>query len=78
MDIGYIKGGVWCNGASKGKGVLHQNFGTQVQHTHKNLTQSDLRFCENERSKRFKINEKGVNLDRKLRENYTKCFISVK
>ncbi len=35
----------------------------------KNWTQSDLRFCENEGSKRFKINEKGGQLDNKLREN---------
>ncbi len=40
----------------------------------KNLTQSDLRFCENEASKRFKINEKGVQLDRKLRENWYKML----
>ncbi len=33
------------------------------------FTQSDLRFCENERLKRFKINEKGGQLDYKLRKN---------
>ncbi len=33
-------------------------------------TQLDLRFCENEVSKRFKINEKGAQLDRKLRKKF--------
>ncbi len=49
-----------------GGGVLHQIFGTQVQHMKKKWTQSDLRFCENER---FQINEKGGQLDQKLRGN---------
>ncbi len=53
----------------RGEGVLHQIFGTRIQHTNKNWTQSDLRFCENKGSKRFKINDKGGQLDRKLREN---------
>ncbi len=46
-----------------GGGVLHQIFGSQVQHVKKNWTQSDLRFCENEGSKRSKINEKEGQLD---------------
>ncbi len=49
--------------------VLHPIFGTQVQHVKKNWIQPDLRFYENEGSKRFKINEKGGQLDIKLREN---------
>ncbi len=61
-----------------GEGVLHQIFDTRVQHTAKKWTQSDLRFCENEGSKRFKINEKGGQLDRKLREIDTICLKSVK
>ncbi len=52
-----------------GGGVLHQIFGTWVQHTKTNWTKSDLRSCENEGSKRFKSNEKGGQLDRKLSEN---------
>ncbi len=44
-------------------------FDTQVQHANFFFTQSDLRFCENERLKRFKINEKGGQLDYKLRKN---------
>ncbi len=40
----------------------------------KNWTQSDLRFCENEGSKRFKINEKRGQLDRKLKENLYKML----
>ncbi len=39
-----------------GGGVLHQIFKT-------NWTQLDLRFCKNEVSKRFKINEKAGQLD---------------
>ncbi len=31
--------------------VLHQMFGTQVQHTKTNCTQSELKFCENEGQK---------------------------
>ncbi len=46
-----------------GGGVLHQIFDSQVQHMKLFWTQSDLRFCENEGSKRFKINEKGRKLD---------------
>ncbi len=38
------------------------------------LTQLDLRFCENEGSKRFKINEKKGKLDRKFRENLYKML----
>ncbi len=45
--------------------VLHKTFDTQVQHAKTHWTQSDLRFCENEGSKIFKINEKGGQLDRK-------------
>ncbi len=41
-----------------GQGVLHQIFGTWVQHTEKKL---DLRFCENEGSKDLKSMKKGVN-----------------
>ncbi len=44
-------------------GVLHQIFVRQVQHAKENWTQSDLRFCENEGSKRSKINDKGDQLD---------------
>ncbi len=33
----------------------------------KNWTQSDLRFCENKGSKRFKINDERGQLDRQLR-----------
>ncbi len=54
-----------------GGGVLHQSFGTWVQHAKKTWTQSDIRFCENEVSNRFKINEKGGHLDRK----YTRKII---
>ncbi len=45
--------------ADWGGGRLHNIFGSWVQHTEKNWIQSDLRFHENERSKKFKINEKG-------------------
>ncbi len=51
-----------------GGGELQQIFGSQVQHMRKNWTQSDVRFCENEGSKRFKINEKGGQLNKKLME----------
>ncbi len=42
-------------------GVLHHIFGSRVQHMIKYFTESDLRFCENEGSKRSNINEKEVN-----------------
>ncbi len=35
-----------------------QIFGSHVQHAKKNGTKSDPKFCENEGSKRSKINEK--------------------
>ncbi len=57
-----------------GDSVLHQIFGTQVQHMNKNWTQSALRFCENEESNRLKINEKVGQLDQKLRENLYKML----
>ncbi len=44
--------------------VLYQIFGSWFQHAIQNWTQSDLRFCRNEGSKRSKINEKGGQLDR--------------
>ncbi len=47
-------------------GVLHQIFGSGDQHTKNNWIQSNLRFCEDEGSKCFRIIEKGVKLDRKL------------
>ncbi len=53
--------------ATRGEGVLHQIFGTWVQYAKKTWTQSDIRFCENEGSNRFKINEKWGHLDRKYR-----------
>ncbi len=37
-----------------------------------NFSVSDLRFYENERSKRFKINEKEGQLDRKSRRKSVK------
>ncbi len=49
-----------------GVGVLHQIFGRKVRHTIKKWTQSDLKFCKNERSK---TNEKGCQLDKKWDEN---------
>ncbi len=54
----------------RGGGVLNQIFGTWVQHAKKTWTQSDIRFCENEGSNRFKINEKWGHLDRKYRRKF--------
>ncbi len=58
-------------------GVLHQIFSTRDQHAKKNWTQSDLRFCEIEGSKRFKINEKSGQLNRKLRENLYEMLLNL-
>ncbi len=59
--------------------IIHQIFGSWVQHTNTNWTQSDLRFCENKGSKRSKINEKGGSIGLKIKEKiYTKCFKSIK
>ncbi len=41
-------------------------------------TQLDLRFCENERSKRFKINEKQVNWIKIKEKIHTKLLKFVK
>ncbi len=38
-------------------------FGNRVEYEIKKSTQSDLRFCKNEGSKRLKINGKGGQLD---------------
>ncbi len=40
-------------------GVLHQIFGTRVQHVIQIWTQSDLRFCDNNGSKDLKSMKKG-------------------
>ncbi len=50
--------------------VLHQIFGDQVQQAIKNWTQSDFRSCQNEGSKRFKINQKGGQFNRKSRGKF--------
>ncbi len=49
-------------------------FGSWVQHVKKNWTQSNLRFCENEGSKRSKINEKGVIWIESKGENWYKML----
>ncbi len=59
---------------TEGGGVGHQILGTQVQHENKNWTQSYLRFCKNEGSNRFKINEKEAQLDRKSRTKVYKML----
>ncbi len=51
----------------EGGEVLHQIFGREVMHAIKKWTQSNLKFCKNEGSIRSKTNEKGGQLDRKLR-----------
>ncbi len=61
-----------------GRGVLHQIFGTRVQHTKKKWTQSDLNFSKNEGSKNLKLMEKGVNWIENEGKIDTKCFKSVK
>ncbi len=61
-----------------GGGVLHQIFGTWVQHTKKKWTQSDLNFYKNEGSKNLKLMEKGVNWIENEGKIDTKCLKSVK
>ncbi len=46
-----------------GQVILHQSVSSRVQHVNKNWMQLDLSFCENERSKRSKINDKWGQLD---------------
>ncbi len=46
--------------------VLHQIFSRWVQHAIKNWTQLHLKFCKIGVTKRSKINEKIVQLDREL------------
>ncbi len=51
-----------CMGRGGGEGVgISPNFQWLGSGQEKKWTQSDLRFCENEGPKRFKINKKGVN-----------------
>ncbi len=64
---------LWTRG-----GVLHQIFGTRVQHMEKKWTQSDLNFCINEGVKKFKLMEKGVNWIENEGKIDTKCLKSVK
>ncbi len=45
----------------RGGGVLHQIFGSQIQHAIKKWDQSDLRFCKNKESHRSKVNENWAN-----------------
>ncbi len=54
----YAHNMVYVSTPCQERGVLHQIVGSQDQHANKNWTQSGLRFCENEGSKRTKINEK--------------------
>ncbi len=51
------------NGKTIGGGVHHQYFGRGFSMRNKNWTQSYLRFCENDGSKRSKINEKVGQFD---------------
>ncbi len=45
----------------------------------KNWTQSDLRFCQNDGSKRSKIHKKGGSIGSKIKEKIdTKCLKTVK
>ncbi len=55
-------------------GLFHLIFCWWIYHAKKYLTQSDLRFCEYERSKRSKINEKGVNWIENQGENLYKML----
>ncbi len=48
----------WLETGVGGVGELHQIFSSRVQHAKINWTQSDLKFCKNEGSKRSKIMEK--------------------
>ncbi len=45
--------------------------------TQKKLTQSDLKFCENERSQNLKSMKKGVNWFENQGVNWYKCLKSV-
>ncbi len=60
------------------RGVLHQIFGTLVQHTKKKWTQSDLSFCKHKGSNNLKLMEKGVNLIENEGKIDAKCLKSVK
>ncbi len=60
-ECSILGGGGWVCGTSL-------NFWYPRSACGKKWTQTDLRLCENEASKRFAINEKGGQLDKKLRE----------
>ncbi len=61
-----------------GVGVLHQIFGTRVQHTKKKWTQCDLSFCKIKGFKNLKLMEKVVNWIENEGKIDTKCLKSVK
>ncbi len=63
----------------RGGGVLHQIFGSRVQHAKTDWTQFALKFCKNEGSNRSKINEKRGSIGLKIKMKIdTKCLKSVK
>ncbi len=76
MDITYTIGlcmfssGLINNGLQAVPGGISSNFRYLGSARKKTWTQSDIRFCENEGSNRFKINEKGGHLDRKYRRKF--------
>ncbi len=49
-------------------GVLHQIFSRDVRHEIKKMDLIESKVCKNEGSIRSKTNEKGGQLDRKLRQ----------
>ncbi len=50
------------------RGILHQIFSNKGSVCDKKWTQSDLRFCKNDGSKRSMINDKRGQLDPKIKE----------
>ncbi len=65
---------IWIEIVHPGGRVLHHIFSNCVQPVIKNLTQLDLRFFKNEKSKRSKINEKVGQLDQKSRRKFIQMF----
>ncbi len=57
---------LWVKGLGWG-GIFHQIFSREFQHAIQKWSQLDLMFGKNEGSIRSKTNEKGCQLDRKLR-----------
>ncbi len=65
---------VWWPTGGGGGDVLHQILGSRVQHTIKNSTWTDLKFCNMPGQKDLRSMKKGGNLIENQDENWYKML----